>query len=124
MAINRKPITEQNWCWNGTFKTGENMKNFIRSALMSLLFFGSLAHSAYADTSVYSIRVDGLACPYCAYGIEKKLNQINGVKFIDMDLDKGIVTVETNDVKLEDAQLKQLFQDSGFTYRSKKVSTR
>ncbi len=100
------------------------MKYFIRNILLSILLFGSVSYSVLAETRVYSIRVDGLACPYCAYGIEKKLNEIKGVKFLNMDLDKGIVTVETDNVKLEDAQLKQLFQDSGFTYRSKKMSVK
>jgi len=79
----------------------------------------SMAQTVFAVTTEYSIRVDGLACPYCAYGIEKKLNEIDGVKFIGMDLEKGIVTVISYDVKLDDELLKQLFQDSGFTYRSK-----
>jgi len=95
------------------------MKKIIIHSFTGALLFFSLAHSAFSETTVYSIRVDGLACPYCAYGIEKKLNKLKGVKFIDMNLDKGIVTVEAYDKKLEDPQLKQLFQDSGFTYRSK-----
>jgi len=95
------------------------MKKIIIHNLIASILLLSFAHSAFAETTVYSIRVDGLACPYCAYGIEKKLNQLKGVKFINMDLDKGVVTVETYDVKLKDPQLKQLFQDSGFTYRSK-----
>jgi len=100
------------------------MKHLIKSILISLALFGATAQTAVAETSVYSIRVDGLACPYCAYGIEKKLNEIKGVKFMDMNLDEGIVTVEAADVKLDDAQLKQLFEDSGFTYRSKQVSVK
>ncbi len=91
---------------------------FYKSLMATILLFG-LTHNVLAATTVYSIRVDGLACPYCAYGIEKKLNELEGVKFIDMNLDEGIVTVESYEVKLGDAQLKQLFQDSGFTYRSK-----
>ncbi len=94
------------------------MKKHILNITGGLLLL-SFVHTAFAETTVYSIRVDGLACPYCAYGIEKKLNELQGVKFIDMNLDTGVVTVETYDVKLEEAQLKQLFQDSGFTYRSK-----
>jgi len=89
--------------------------HYLAGGLLLFLF----VHSVLADTIVYSIRVDGLACPYCAYGIEKKLNNINGIKFMDMDLENGIVTVKAKDVKLENEQLKQLFQDSGFTYRSK-----
>lgn len=98
------------------------MKHLIKNTLISLLFLGSITHNVFADTSTYLIRVDGLACPYCAYGIEKKLNELAGVKFITMNLDEGIVTVETQDVALGEEQLKQLFNDSGFTYRSKKVS--
>lgn len=104
------------------------MKNLIRAGLASALLTSTLlalsfAQNAFGETTVYSIRVDGLACPYCAYGIEKKLNEIKGVKFIDMDLDKGIVSVKATDVKLLDPQLKQLFQDAGFTYRSKQEKT-
>ena len=29
--------------------------------------------AAFADGTRYELRVDGLACPFCAYGIEKKL---------------------------------------------------
>jgi len=95
------------------------MKNIFAKNLVAALLLLVMAQAAMAETTVYSIRVDGLACPYCAYGIEKKLNELEGVKFIDMDLEKGIVTVNTFDLKLKDAQLKQLFQDAGFTYRSK-----
>jgi mercuric ion binding protein len=95
------------------------MKNIFKIILAAGLLILAVANTALAETTVYSIRVDGLACPYCAYGIEKKLNELEGIKFIDMDLEKGIVTAEAYDVKLNDQQLKQLFQDSGFTYRSK-----
>lgn len=74
--------------------------------------------ASWAEGTLYAIRVDGLACPYCAYGIEKKFNEIKGVKFLDMDLNEGIVTVRTFDVTLDEEQLKKLFQDAGFTYRS------
>ncbi len=100
------------------------MNKFLKTILIGAIFSVSFAQNAYAETTEYLIRVDGLACPYCAYGIEKKLNELQGVKFIDMDLDKGVVTVETYDVKLNEPQLKQLFQDSGFTYRSKKESVK
>ncbi len=96
--------------------------NNLKTFLFALTLFTGISTVALAGNAVYSIRVDGLACPYCAYGIEKKLNAIEGVRFRDMDLEKGIVTVETHDVTLSDEQLKQLFQDAGFTYRSKQVT--
>ncbi len=100
------------------------MKNILSKSIVAGLLLFVMAQAARAETTVYSIRVDGLACPYCAYGIEKKLNELDGVKFIDMDLEKGVVMVETYNVKLGDAQLRQLFTDSGFTYRSKKETTK
>ncbi len=99
------------------------MKILSINNLLAVLFLFA-AQNIQAETTDYSIRVDGLACPYCAYGIEKKLNKIEGVTFKDMDLEKGIVKVEAKDVKLQEEQLKQLFQDSGFTYRSKQEKVR
>ncbi|MBL4711270.1 MAG: heavy-metal-associated domain-containing protein [Gammaproteobacteria bacterium] len=100
------------------------MKNSLTKSIVAGLFALLIAQSAWAVTTIYTIRVDGLACPYCAYGIEKKLNELEGVKFIDMNLETGIVTVNTFDVQLNDAQLKQLFQDTGFTYRGKTETTK
>ena len=69
--------------------------------------------------STFEIRADGLACPYCAYGIEKKFMAIKGVKYVDVNLEQGKVLV-TGDVHLnfEEQQLKTLFNDAGFTYRT------
>ncbi|HEV57997.1 MAG TPA: copper chaperone [Phycisphaerales bacterium] len=88
-----------------------------RFLIVPLLLVWSLAASA-AGTQ-YAMRVDGLACPYCAYGIEKKLKQIEGVEKIDVDLEQGLVTVNVREgVELTEPQMVPLFKDAGFTYRS------
>lgn len=88
-----------------------------RYFLIPLILLWSLA--AFAAGTQYVMRVDGLACPYCAYGIEKKLKAIEGVEMIDVDLDKGLVTVNVGEgVELTEPQMVQLFKDAGFTYRS------
>ncbi len=80
-----------------------------------------LVQAAFAAGTRYVMRVDGLACPYCAYGVEKKLKAIDGVEKIDVDLDKGLVTVVTAEgTVLTGEQMKKLFQDAGFTFRSMK----
>ncbi len=84
-----------------------------------------LAHGAWAAGKHYEMRVDGLACPYCAYGIEKKFKAMKGVEKIDVDLDKGLVTVETDDQTVfTDQQMKKFFKDSGFTFRHMKITPR
>ncbi|HSH43754.1 MAG TPA: heavy-metal-associated domain-containing protein [Arenicellales bacterium] len=92
------------------------MKRYL---IVPLLLLWSL--TALAAGTQYTLRVDGLACPYCAYGIEKKLKQIEGVEKIDVDLQKGLVVVDVREgVQLTEPQMQQLFKDAGFTYRSMK----
>ena len=75
--------------------------------------------AAFADGTRYELRVDGLTCPFCAYGIEKKLNAIDGVNDVDTDLSSGLVTVNVAEgAALNDSQMTELFNDAGFTYRS------
>ena len=38
----------------------------------------ALSAAAMAASPAYRLLVDGLACPFCAYGIEKKLSAIEG----------------------------------------------
>jgi len=91
------------------------MKKMIMMILLALAW----NTAALAASTQYQMRVDGLACPYCAYGIEKKLNKIDGVEKIDIDLNKGLVIVNVADgVKLTEEQMTRLFKDAGFTYRS------
>jgi mercuric ion binding protein len=94
---------------------GETVKKLIGAALLYLV----MSTLAFADGTQYRIRVDGLACPYCAYGIEKNLGKIDGVEKIDIDLNNGLVTVNVAEgVTLTDAQMAKLFTDAGFTFRS------
>ncbi len=75
--------------------------------------------AAFADGTRYELRVDGLTCPFCAYGIEKKLNAIDGVDEVEFDLNSGLVTVDVAEgTSLDDSQMTELFNDAGFTYRS------
>ena len=65
------------------------MKKLIGMILLCI----AMSSAAVADGTRYQMRVDGLACPYCAYGIEKHLKKIDGVEKIDVDLDNGLVNV-------------------------------
>ncbi|VAX13397.1 hypothetical protein MNBD_GAMMA24-2134 [hydrothermal vent metagenome] len=93
------------------------MKKQLVLSLLGLL----VLQNVFAAGSHYEMRVDGLACPFCAYGIEKKLKAIEGTSHISVDLNKGLVSVNMAEgKKLTDEQMKVLFNDAGFTYRSMK----
>ncbi|MEE8173099.1 MAG: heavy metal-associated domain-containing protein, partial [Alphaproteobacteria bacterium] len=54
--------------------------------------------------------------PFCAYGIEKKLNAAKGVKGIKIDINSGTVTVTMEaGASLSEAQARQIVKDAGFT---------
>jgi len=70
-------------------------------------------------TAEYLLRIDGLGCPFCAYGIEKRLRTLNGVKDIEFDIAKGQVILTTAPgVTLSRKQIKAKVKEAGFTLRS------
>lgn len=90
----------------------------MKKILVLILAMAALYGAALAAGTQYTIRVDGLACPYCAYGIEKKLKRIEGVEEIEIDLNAGVVHVRVGEgVELTEAQMTKLFNDAGFTFR-------
>ena len=84
-------------------------------AVLSLLFSSPI----FAVGKQYDLRVDGLACPFCAYGIEKKLTRTEGVEKVDIDLKNGLVVVKTVEGKIfTEEQLRNIINDAGFTMKS------
>lgn len=83
--------------------------------LVGLMF--SIATLA-ADNQ-YVLGVDGLACPFCAFGIEKRLNKIDGVIDIEVDIGDSVVRVTLQEDKtLTEEQARQAVKEAGFTLRS------
>jgi len=88
--------------------------------ILSVLILMSMALPAWTAEFRYQLRVDGLACPYCAYGMEKKIKALKGVnqESVEIRLNDGLVLFEANtDRPLEEARLKRLVNDAGFTLR-------
>ncbi len=93
---------------------------FRRSLLGVLLLLGFLAGPVQAQEtkSVYTLQADGLACPFCAYGIEKQLSAIAGVESVETDIKSGTVTVTMqDDAMLDEATAREAVDAAGFTMR-------
>ena len=94
------------------------MKKFPQRAglVLGLMLFA--ATSAVADSHVYKLYVDGLACPFCAYGVEKKVGGLDGVEKVEIEIEDGLVAVTLADgATLDEATAKRAVDEAGFTLR-------
>lgn len=79
--------------------------------------------TANAGITSMTVSVDGLACPFCAYGIEKKINRLKGVKEITILLNAGTVTLKCAENKCPAfADVRSAVKDAGFTPRLMEIS--
>ena len=63
-----------------------------------------------------SVKVDGLSCPFCAYGLEKKFKEIDGASDIEIDIKKGLLTFRMEDGKtIAEDKIKDKVKQAGFT---------
>lgn len=91
---------------------------FTRMLRVFTLLLAALWTMPVWAAELYKLYVDGLACPFCAYGIEKKLNAVEGVEKLDIDINAGVVSVTMAEgATLDEATAKQIVKDAGFTLR-------
>ncbi len=74
------------------------------------------AQESTADGKQAVVTVQGMQCPFCAYGIQKQLKKLRGVKTVEVELEKNqaIVTLEP-DAKVTDKDIQQAIRKAGFT---------
>jgi len=95
-------------------------KYTLKRTLLPLIFVLLLASTpSFAGSEpTYTLTADGLACPFCAYGIEKQLGKIDGVEAVTTDIKSGTVTVVmAQDTVLERQDAEEAVTKAGFTLR-------
>ncbi len=68
------------------------------SAFLLFFLFSSSANAQNRTDQerVYiKIEIKGMACPYCAFGMEKELKKVAGVDNVDIELKKGMAYIST-----------------------------
>lgn len=84
--------------------------------MLSALMFSM---AVLAAENQYVLGVDGLACPFCAYGIEKRLHKVDGVTDVQVDVGESLVRVTLQEGKtLTEERARQAVDEAGFTLRS------
>ncbi len=104
-----------------------NRALWLPGVFLGVLLFGAAAaiSPAYAEQPAAAapaagidhveVRVNGMACPFCAYGIEKKLRALPGARNVKVDLEGGRATFEAPAGTVTEQQIRQAIKDAGFT---------
>ncbi|PHS64035.1 MAG: hypothetical protein COB12_08605 [Flavobacterium sp.] len=99
----------------------ENFKTNTRILSILVLFLfvniNMFAQSeALEERSYIKIEIKGMACPYCAYGMEKELKNISGVENVEIELKEGLAFISTPiKQKPSKESLEKIIEDAGFT---------
>ncbi|HLF85807.1 MAG TPA: heavy-metal-associated domain-containing protein [Nitrospiria bacterium] len=71
--------------------------------------------ASYAKQRVI-VEVAGVSCPFCAFGLEKKLNQLPGAERVTIKINEAKAEIEVGDGKeITREQIEQAVKESGFT---------
>jgi len=93
------------------------LRALLAALVIALAIPAGLA--AAGEKAAYAIGVDGLSCPFCAYGLEKQLSRIVGVETVLTDIESGTVAVNMAEgAALGEAAAANAVEDAGFTMRS------
>ncbi len=93
------------------------MKN-IFVIILSLFLLGTTYNINAQSKTIdqFTVQVDGLGCPFCAYGLEKKFKELKGIKKVKIEMETGIMNFEYPSSKqLSIEQVEQQVEKAGYT---------
>ena len=83
---------------------------------LSLLLLSTGLH---AQRDQFTVGVDGLGCPFCAYGLEANFKEVPGITKIKIDLEGGILRFEVPSANaLTLVAVQTQVKNAGYTARS------
>ncbi len=79
--------------------------------------------SFYARVPSVSMVIKGMSCPFCAFGLEKKLKKVDGVKSVKIKLTTGKTVLSAKNGKsINVSQIPKAVKDAGFTIDSLEIT--
>ena len=82
----------------------------------SFLIFSTDANAQKKEKDHFTVQVDGLGCAFCAYGLEKKINELKGIKNLKIELETGMLNFDFPASKaLTIKQVKEQVTLAGYT---------
>jgi len=93
-----------------------------QTTLLIFLVFFMLLAPASAELLKVEQEIYGMDCAPCAYGMEKSLKKMDGVKKVKVSLNKGTAIIDLkpgNEVTIE--QIKEIVRRNGFTPKETRI---
>lgn len=99
------------------------MKNLIIVIVATFSLLTSFTAHAQSDRDQIEVQVDGLGCPFCAYGLEKKFKEFKGIKDVKIDMETGLFTFTFPSEKaLSLEKVESQVDKAGYTAVSSKIT--
>ena len=94
-----------------------------KSIIISIVIALFSVVGANAQMDRYEVQVDGLGCPFCAYGLEKKFKEFKGIKKVAIDIETGDFSFEYPSNKaLTMEQVEKQVEKAGYTPITSKIT--
>lgn len=88
---------------------------FARALCIFFLWSGMAA----AKPNEYAVLVDGIACPFCLYGIEKQLYKIGGILEMESDVASGVIRITVDEsATVTEEKVQGAVERAGFSLRA------
>jgi len=73
------------------------------------------AEQASEQARTVRVKILGMSCPFCAYGVQQKLKKLDEVKELEIDLGSGVATLTMEgSADLPNERLEETVVDAGF----------
>ena len=100
------------------------MKNLliIITTVFALTLFSNNVR-AQSERDQIEVQVDGLGCPFCAYGLEKKFKEFKGIKDVKIEMETGQFTFSyPSDKEMSLEMVESQVDKAGYTAVSTKIT--
>ena len=90
---------------------------------LTLLAATILVAPGWAQVESATVAVDGMACPFCAYGVEKRLKKVGGVESVRVSFRDNEATISArNNESIAVEEIPQAIKKAGFTHGAIEIS--
>ena len=90
------------------------LKRITSLAVGGVLVLALGVITAAAFTKTATIKVEGMKCSKCSSSVTKALKATEGVEDVQVSSDKGEAVIKYDDQKLNETQLREVINKTGF----------